>query len=110
MTSSKLFLLLLLGSAPIAKSRWALIELEDEEDHGEAEKDGDEKVLRVKGGRLAKDQHHEKKKDQNHGRKKGEAGTRKDSQKDYIAFAASVSGGGAKPFISPYTGKAVRSF
>ena len=102
MTSSKLFLLLLLGSAPIAKSRWALIELEDEEDHGEAEK-----VLRVEG---AKDQHHGKKKDQNHGRKKGEAGTRKDSQKDYIAFAASVSGGGAKPFISPYTGKAVKSF
>ena len=105
MTSSKLFLLLLLGSAPIAKSRWALIELEDEEDHGEAEK-----VLRVEGGMLAKDQHHGKKKDQNHGRKKGEAGTRKDSQKDYIAFAASVSGGGAKPFISPYTGKAVRYF
>ena len=105
MTSSKLFLFLLLGSAPIAKSRWALIELEDEEDHGEAEK-----VLRVEGGMLAKDQHHGKKKDQNHGRKKGEAGTRKDSQKDYIAFAASVSGGGAKPFISPYTGKAVKSF
>ena len=105
MTSSKLFLLLLLGSAPIAKSRWALIELEDEEDHGEAEK-----VLRVEGGMLARDQHHGKKKDQNHGRKKGEAGTRKDSQKDYIAFAASVSGGGAKPFISPYTGKAVKSF
>ena len=105
MTSSKLFLFLLLGSAPIAKYRWALIELEDEEDHGEAEK-----VLRVEGGMLAKDQHHGKKKDQNHGRKKGEAGTRKDSQKDYIAFAASVSGGGAKPFISPYTGKAVKSF
>ena len=105
MTSSKLFLLLLLGSAPIAKSRWALIELEDKEGHGEAEK-----VLRVEGGMLAKDQHHGKKKDQNHGRKKGEAGTRKDSQKKYIAFAASVSGGGAKPFISPYTGKAVRSF
>ena len=103
--TSKLFLLLLLGSALIAKSRWALIELEDEEDHGEAEK-----VLRVEGGMLAKDQHHGKKKDQNHGRKKGEAGTRKDSQKDYIAFAASVSGGGAKPFISPYTGKAVKSF
>ena len=68
--TSKLFVLLLLALTSIAKSRWFLIELEDEGGHGEAEKDGDEKVLRVKGGRLAKDQHHEKKKDQNHGKKK----------------------------------------
>ena len=107
--TSKLFLLLLLASASIAKSRWFLIELEDEKDHREAEKDGDEKVLGVKGGRLAKEQNHVNRKNQNHGKKKGEAGTGTDSQKDYNA-AASVSGGGAQPFISRFTGKAVKSF
>ena len=58
--TSKLFLLLLLALASIAKSRWFLIELEDEEEKREAEEDGDEKVLRVEGGRLAKDQNHVK--------------------------------------------------
>ena len=104
--TSKLFLHLLLASASIAKSKWFLIELEDEEDHREAEKGGDEKVLRVEGGRIAKDQHHGNKKD-HHGKKKGEAGAGKNSQKDYNA---SVSGGGAQPFISRFTGKAVKSF
>ena len=105
--TSKLFLLLLLASTSIAKSKWFLIELEDEEDHGEAEKDGDENALRVEGGRIAKGQHHGNKKDQHHGKKKREAGAGKDSQKDY---SASVSGGGAQPFISRFTGKAVKSF
>ena len=105
--TSKLFLLLLLALASIAKSRWFLIELEDEEDHREAEKDGDEKVLRVEGGRLAKDQNHVNRKNHNHGKKKREAGAGKNSQKDY---SASVSGGGAQPFISRFTGKAVKSF
>ena len=105
--TSKLFLLLLLALASIAKSRWFLIELEDEEDHRETEKDGDEKVLRVEGGGLAKDQNHVNRKNQNHGKKKGEAGAGKNSQKDYNA---SVSGGGAQPFISRFTGKAVKSF
>ena len=105
--TSNLFLLLLLASASIAKSKWFLIELEDEEDHREAEKDGDEKVLGVKGGRLAKEQNHVNRKNQNHGKKKGEAGAGKNSQKDYNA---SVSGGGAQPFISRFTGKAVKSF
>ena len=97
--ASKLFLLLLIASATIAKSRWSLIELEDKDDHGEAEKDGNEKDLRVESERLAKYQ--------NHGKKKGEAGAGKNSQKDYNA---SVSGGGAQPFISRFTGKAVKSF
>ena len=66
--TSKLFLLLLIVSATIAKSRWSLIELGDKDDHGEAEKDGDEKDLREKGRRLAKDQNHGKK---NHGKGHG---------------------------------------
>ena len=101
--TSKLFVLLLLASASIAKSRWFLIELEDEEDHREAEKDGDEKVLRVEGGRLAKDQHHGKKKHQNHGKRNGKPGAGKD-------YNAQVSGGGPKPFIGRFTGQPVKSF
>ena len=69
--TSNLFLLLLAASATIAKSRWSLIELEDKDDHGEAEKDGDEKDLREEGRRLAKDQNHGKGHGNNHGKGHG---------------------------------------
>ena len=115
--TSKLFLLLLIASATISKSRWSLIELEDKHDHGEAEKDGNEKDLRVEGERLAKDKNHEKKnhkkdhgtnygknngkdhgKDHgknhgNHGKKDGKAG----AGDDYAVF-----GGGLNRFRSPF--------
>ena len=81
---------MLIASATIAKSRWSLIELGDKDDHGEAEKDGDEKDLREGGRRLAKDQNHGKKnhgKDHgknngNHGKKDGKAG----AGDDYAIF------------------------
>ena len=83
---------MLIASATIAKSRWSLIELEDKDDHGEAEKDGNEEDFRVE------DQNHDKKnhgnnhgnnhgkghgKDHgknhgNHGKKDGKAGARDD--------------------------------
>ena len=69
--TSKLFLLLLIVTATIAKSRWSLIELGDKDDHGEAEKDGDEKDLREEGRRLAKDQNHGKGHGNNHGNNHG---------------------------------------
>ena len=115
--TSKLFLLLLIASATIVKSRWSLIELEDKDDHGEAEKDGNEKDLRVESERLAKYQNHGKKnqgkdhgnnhgknhgKDHgkdtgknhgNHGKKDGKAG----AGDDYAIF-----GGLNRVFRSPY--------
>ena len=89
--TSKLFLLLLIASATIVKSRWSLIELEDKDNHGEAEKDGNEKDLRVESERLAKYQNHGKKnqgKDHgnnhgNHGKKVGKAG----AGDDYAIFS-----------------------
>ena len=62
---------MLIASATIAKSRWSLIELGDKDDHGEAEKDGDEKDLREEGRRLAKDQNHGKGHGNNHGKDHG---------------------------------------
>ena len=108
---------MLIASATIVKSRWSLIELEDKDDHGEAEKDGNEKDLRVESERLAKYQNHGKKnqgkdhgnnheknhgkghgKDHgknhgNHGKKDGKA----DAGDDYAVF-----GGGLNRFRSPY--------
>ena len=59
---------MLIVSATIAKSRWSLIELEDKEHHGEAEKDGNEEDFREEDRRLAKDQNNDKK---NHGKDLG---------------------------------------
>ena len=59
---------MLIASATIAKSRWSLIELEDKDDHGEAEKDGNEEDFREEDRRLAKDQNNDKK---NHGKDLG---------------------------------------
>ena len=64
---------MLIVSATIAKSRWSLIELEDKEHHGEAEKEGNEGDFRVE------DQNHDKK---NHGKDLGNK-HRKDPGKDH---------------------------